>query len=136
MTRSIRTITMHCSDSDNPIHDDFDIIKKWHTSPPPKGRGWSNIGYHYLILKNGYIHDGRPLNVIPASAKGHNKDTIAICLTGREIFSKKQFDSAVLLCRTFLTAYAIPIDSIFPHNHFNPDKTCPNFDINLIRARL
>ena len=34
------------------IEFDIDDIRKWHTDPRPKGNGWSDVGYHYVVLLN------------------------------------------------------------------------------------
>ena len=52
-------------------------ITKWHIE-----RGFSGIGYTKVITNDGIIHNGRPENVVPASVKDHNKNTLAVCLTG------------------------------------------------------
>lgn len=57
-------------------------VRKWHTDPKPKGRGWDDIGYNYLIRRSGVIERGRPLEFIPAHAGGYNKRSIGIALAG------------------------------------------------------
>jgi len=52
-------------------------IYRWHLA-----NGWSGIGYHYLIRKNGQIELGRPAETIGAHTQGYNEDSIGICLTG------------------------------------------------------
>ena len=52
-------------------------ITAWHIQ-----RGFSSIGYHKIITEEGLIHIGRQENVVPASVQGHNKGTLAVCLTG------------------------------------------------------
>ena len=127
--RPLRFITLHCSASDNPAHDNLKTIHEWHTANPPMGRGWSDTGYHFFIRKNGNVEFARPLERIPASAKGHNTGCIAICLSGLDQFTQQQFKSAAFLCKKYMDLYHIPVSSIYPHHHFNPDKSCPNFDI-------
>lgn len=57
-------------------------IRHWHTDPKPKGRGWSDIGYHKLIDRDGTIYDGRPEHRQGAHVRGYNKDTLAVALFG------------------------------------------------------
>jgi hypothetical protein len=104
-------VIIHCSDS---IWGNAAIIAKWHTLPKPNGRGWSNIGYHYVILNgkispkafngyfDGHIETGRPLdddNLLEvfeygAHVKGLNRESIGICLIGESgNFTKKQIGS-------------------------------------------
>lgn len=47
-----------------------------------KNNGWSGIGYHYYITKDGVIYNGRPENAEGAHTKGQNKNSIGICLEG------------------------------------------------------
>ena len=53
-------------------------VRKWHV----EGNGWADIGYHYLIDRNGTVAEGRPLDRIGAHAKGRNTGTIGIALFG------------------------------------------------------
>lgn len=52
--------------------------------------GFDEIGYHYVIYKDGSVHEGRSLNKVGAHAKGRNKTHIGICLVGNETFTKAQ----------------------------------------------
>ena len=52
-------------------------IDNWH-----KGNGWSGIGYHFFIRKDGSIYRGRPEWVVGAHASGRNSDTIGVCVEG------------------------------------------------------
>ena len=106
-------IVFHCSDSS---FGNAALLAKWHVLPKPHGRGWGNIGYHYVILNgwltpklfnsrfDGYIETGRPLNDDPFFTKaemgahvlGHNMDTIGICLIGKSgKFTGNQLNKAL-----------------------------------------
>ena len=52
-------------------------VDEWH-----KGNGWSGIGYHFLVRKNGTIYRGRPLDTIGAHVQGMNSSSIGICAEG------------------------------------------------------
>lgn len=53
-------------------------IHQWHLD-----RGWSGIGYHYVIRTGGNVERGRPENTVGAHAgTGANSDSIGICLAG------------------------------------------------------
>lgn len=55
-----------------------ETIHQWHLE-----RGWSGIGYHYLIRYGGNAERGRPENTVGAHAgPGANSDSIGICLAG------------------------------------------------------
>jgi N-acetylmuramoyl-L-alanine amidase len=53
-------------------------IKRWHV----QDRGWSDIGYHYLIDRDGTVANGRPIEKVGAHVAGHNTGTIGISLFG------------------------------------------------------
>lgn len=55
-----------------------DDIRDWHVN----GNGWADIGYHYVITMDGEIHQGRPLPMMGAHARGCNRDSIGVCLVG------------------------------------------------------
>lgn len=46
------------------------------------GRGFADIGYHFYITRKGNCYAGRPIEYVGAHCKGHNRDTIGICLEG------------------------------------------------------
>jgi hypothetical protein len=54
-----------------------EAIRGWH-----KDRGFSDVGYHFVIEGDGALRHGRQLDVIPAAQKGANTGTIAICIVG------------------------------------------------------
>jgi len=53
-------------------------VRRWHV----EDRGWSDIGYHYLIDRDGTVVEGRPLGRTGAHVKGRNTGTIGIALFG------------------------------------------------------
>jgi len=53
-------------------------VRRWHV----RDRGWSDIGYHYLIDRDGTVAKGRPIERVGAHVKGHNHGTIGIALFG------------------------------------------------------
>lgn len=52
-------------------------IHRWHL-----GNGWSGIGYHFLVRKDGSIYRGRPEEKVGAHAYGSNHNSIGICFEG------------------------------------------------------
>jgi N-acetyl-anhydromuramyl-L-alanine amidase AmpD len=78
MAREINAIVVHGSWTKPGLNVDADEIRKWHV----EGNGWSDIGYHFVIRRDGVVEDGRPVNTPGAHVADHNKDTIGICLVG------------------------------------------------------
>lgn len=118
--RKVTKVYLHHSASDNPAHDDVSVIMDWHLQ-----RGFSDVGYHYFIKKNGIIQKGRGLEKIPAAQKGHNPGSIAICLSGLASFTDEQKDALVGLCGDINSKY----DKITFHGHKEVGNTqCPHYD--------
>jgi hypothetical protein len=120
--RPISRVFIHCTASDNPAHDNVETIRAWH-----KARGFSDIGYHFLIHKDGRVSAGRSLELTPAAQTGHNTGTIAISLHGleKDKFTDAQFKSLIALCLQINAAY----DKVTFHGHCEvAAKACPVFD--------
>ncbi len=121
--RKIDRIFIHCSASDVPEHDNIATIKKWHLA-----RGFNDIGYHYLIHKNGKISKGRDVEKTPAAQKGHNVRTIAVCLHGlhKDNFTQAQFQALKSLCIEIDTCH---LSKVSFHGHCEVSvKACPVID--------
>lgn len=121
--RKINRVFLHCSASDNPLHDNVKTMTEWHLN-----RGFKTIGYHYFISKDGTIHKGRNTEVTPAAQEGNNTGTIAICLHGllKDKFTEAQFKSLKSLCKEINIMYSGDISF---HGHCEvSNKSCPVFD--------
>ena len=77
MDRYINLIVYHCTATK--ASQDFDVndIRRMHLK-----RGWSDIGYHVLIKRNGEIQFGRPMSKIGAHVKGFNRTSIGVVWVG------------------------------------------------------
>ena len=123
-SRYVNKVFLHCSDSNVARHDNIETIKQWHI----EGNGWVDVGYHFFIQSDGTIETGRDIEKKPASQKGHNQDTISICLHGKnkEDFTVSQIESLTNLCQTINEAYNKDITF---HGHCEVStKPCPVFD--------
>lgn len=127
--RAINFIAVHCSDSDISYHDNIETIKDWHLK-----RGFNDVGYHAFIDKKGVIHQGRPDEVVGAHIKGYNKNSLAVCLSGRKSFTKDQFKSLELWCREKCLKYGLQKSDILSHCDLDVNKTCPNFNLQELVA--
>ena len=123
--RKINSIIIHCSDSDYAHHDNIAAIRHWHV----RERGFSAIGYHFVITKDGSVKVGRPLERVGAHCYRFNHFSIGICLTGKTYFSAPQFTSLHVICLELCDAFGLTLSNIRPHNAFNKNRTCPNFDL-------
>lgn len=48
------------------------------------GRGWSDIGYNFLVDVQGRIYEGRGWLTVGAHAPGHNSSGVGVCMIGRD----------------------------------------------------
>jgi N-acetylmuramoyl-L-alanine amidase len=55
---------------------DRDVVDRWH-----KDRGWSGIGYHFLIRQDGTVQRGRPVDTVGAHAPP-NTGRVGVCYVG------------------------------------------------------
>lgn len=132
--RRIDKIIIHCSATNEKMDIGATEIKKWHTDPSPDGNGWNDIGYHYVIRRNGALELGRPENVIGSHVKNHNANSIGICLVGgvdrqgntAKNFTPHQWISLEHIVRKLQLKY--PLAIIHGHNEFAA-KDCPSFDV-------
>ena len=111
-------------------------IRRWHTDPRPIGRGWSDIGYHYLIDREGTVARGRPVERVGAHVKGHNTGTIGVCLIGahgaaatdsfEDHFTQDQREAMHRLVKNLQDRFgALKISG---HNEY-ANKGCPGFQV-------
>ena len=117
----ITKIVVHCSDSPH-RGDTAEDIHRWHLE-----RGWSGIGYHYVIRENGEVENGRPHYWTGSHVAGHNTGSLGICLLGKEYFTPQQYDSLEVILHNLLMEY--PGAEVLGHHDLNPHKPCPNFDV-------
>lgn len=131
--REINEVIVHCSATPPDMDVDAATIRRWHVEE----NHWSDIGYHFVILRDGTSQAGRPVHVPGAHCRGHNAHSIGICLIGgvdRE--NKPEFNFTAAQART-LRALIQGIQSGLPHDlkisgHRDHDKhkACPCFDAN------
>jgi N-acetylmuramoyl-L-alanine amidase len=75
---NIHTIVVHYSATYPDTYVDRSIIDRWH-----KDRGFREIGYHWVITRDGTLQEGRPEGTMGAGVRGHNSaDIIHVCWAG------------------------------------------------------
>ena len=122
MARLIKKLIVHCSATPNDRNVTVEEIRSWHLA-----RGWNDIGYHYVIYRDGKLHTGRPVADIGAHCEGHNSDSIGVCLVGDTEFNEEQFETLKHLYRQLKQIHT-QIEP-FGHRDFTDLKTCPNFEV-------
>lgn len=145
--RQIKEIIIHCSDTPEGRKQTVEDLRAWH-----KARGFKDIGYHYVILLDGTIAEGRDIEQAGAHCTGHNANSIGICYIGGAIWkdgvdsigkpikgadgkthlipkdtrTPAQCKALVDLCRELKRKY--PAATIHGHNEF-ANKACPSFNV-------
>lgn len=135
MRKKTNLIVIHCSDSPHAHHDNIESIRKWHTErgyvgPDGIAGNEDDIGYHFVITKNGDIHPGRHIDDIGSHCYGYNQTSLGICLTGKDEFSQEQKEALKFLCKKLIVQYSLEKKDIVGHYELDKKgKTCPNFDV-------
>lgn len=126
-------IAIHCSATANQNFGAADI-DKWH-----RKQGWTCIGYHYVIRRDGTVEQGRDEAVVGAHVADWNAVSLGICMVGgvsaddhtkaQNNFTKAQFDSLKKLLVELKGRY--PKAKIQGHNEFpGVKKACPSFPVS------
>jgi hypothetical protein len=88
--REILAVTVHhsgfpegfCLIEKSAAAENLRHILAFHTAPPPTGRGWADVGYHFAIDPAGRIWELRSLNFQGAHVKNHNAGNIGVVCLG------------------------------------------------------
>lgn len=138
----VNLLVIHCSATPPSMRVDADVIRDWHVN----NNGWSDIGYHYLITREGFVEKGRDLDGDGdvednpgAHAFGYNSDSLSICLIGgvneggepEFNYSRRQMDALDLLIKKIQRDHNLPLRKIVGHNELpGVDKACPCFSVS------
>lgn len=128
--RRITEIIIHCSAT--PEGKDFTVedIRRWHLA-----RKFADIGYHYVIYRDGSVHKGRTENIAGAHCLGHNANSIGICYIGGVAKDgKTPKDTRTPQQKTALRQLVNQLKFYYPHatvhghNEYS-SKACPSFNV-------
>lgn len=126
--REIKEIIVHSTATPEGRETSVEDIRSWH-----KQRGWSDIGYHFVVHIDGTINPGRPIKIPGAHCKGKNKYSIGITYVGgcdsemnaKDTRTDAQIDSLEYLIGYLCASY--PGAKVYGHRDFST-KACPCFD--------
>ena len=129
--RKISKIVVHHSASP-PVS--LEKITEWH-----RERGYSDVGYHFVIQAGGLIRLGRPLGQMGAHCKGHNKGSIGVCVVGsfenRQPVPGSQWVALVALVGDLMRQYGLDVSDVYGHRELG-NTLCPGFDPEYLRKAL
>lgn len=124
-------IIVHCTATKEGRNYTVEDVDGWH-----KQKGWSCIGYHYLIYLDGSIHEGRPVEAVGAHCEGHNAISVGVCYVGGlsecgvacDTRTEAQRRALVTILKELKQKY--PNARIYGHNNF-AKKACPCFNAKI-----
>jgi len=129
--KSTKYLVVHCS-ATRPSQDiGVKEIRQWH-----KNQGWQDIGYHYVIRRDGKVERGRAENLVGSHVAGRNSNSVGVCMVGgvsqKDIkpennFTPAQFASLKTLLKMLADKYKSAV--VLGHRDFpKVSKACPSFD--------
>lgn len=135
--RNINQIIVHCTASYEGQEMTVEQIRRMHI----KERGWSDIGYHYVVYLGGTIHNGRDVNIAGAHCTGHNTYTIGVVYVGGLAKNGKAKDTRTPAQKEGLLKLLTALKKLYPkatiHGHREyANKACPCFDAKEEYKRL
>ena len=136
--RHISKIIIHCAATRPSSDIGAAEIRRWHI----EGNGWSDIGYHGVIRRDGTLESGRPMDQAGAHTSGQNKDSIGLCLAGgvkedgktpENNFTPEQWKTLERVVKELVKRF--PGVTVHGHNEF-ANKACPCFDAKAWWAKV
>lgn len=126
---STEAIFVHCSATKPSMNWGLREIRQSH-----KERGFLDVGYHFIIKRDGTIEAGRDEDVIGAHVEGYNSTSVGVCLVGgvddrlkpEANFTPAQMQALRSLLVTLLAKYG---GSVLRAHHDVAPKACPSFDL-------
>ena len=127
--RAINEIIVHCTASYEGQPLTVAQIRRMHM----KERGWSDIGYHYVVYLDGTVHEGRDVNISGAHCTGHNTHSIGVVYVGGLAKNGKAADTRTVAQKEGLLKLLKELKKLYPkatiHGHREyANKACPCFD--------
>lgn len=124
-------IFVHCSATKPSMDIGLREIRQWH-----KEQGWLDVGYHFIIRRDGTIEEGRPVDVVGSHVAGWNERSVGICLVGGVAENGKDFEAnftpiqmEALKLVLFQMQSLYPKATIKAHHDVAP-KACPSFNLS------
>lgn len=131
--REIQFIVIHCTYTPPSADIGVEEIRKWHVEE----RGWTDIGYHFAVRRDGTVEVGRPIERPGAHVKGHNSNSIGIAWVGgmaqgakkpEDNRTEEQNEAMVDLIKDLQQKF--PGAAVMGHRDFRGvKKQCPCFDV-------
>ena len=140
--RPVKLIVIHCSATKESVDYTPEQLEQDH-----QARGFQCAGYHYYVRRSGAIVAMRPLGMIGAHVKGHNRFSVGVCYEGglnaigQAVDTRSTEQKAALWFLLEQLRERFPTARICGHRDLSPDrngdgvissdewlKECPSFD--------
>lgn len=127
--RIINEIIVHCTATPEGRECTVAQIREWH-----RQRGFSDIGYHYVIHLDGTMEPGRDVDLSGAHCLNHNAHSIGVVYVGGVAKDgKTPKDTRTDEQKAALAALLMDLRRLYPsakiHGHRDfANKACPSFD--------
>ena len=127
------SIIIHCAATKPSMDIGYKEIREWHVDQ----NGWDDVGYHFIIRRNGQLEKARPEGYSGAHAPSYNGRSIGICLVGgmaedggpENNFTLEQFLTLKDLVNMIMDKYS-DITEVLGHCDVQDNKpNCPGFNV-------
>ena len=113
----------------------LELIRNGH-----RGKGWSDIGYHYIVDRSGTVWQGRDVTRWQgAHVKNRNENNVGVMCLGNFVEQKPSEAQIEALNRTVAQLrgyYRIPAASVYTHREWSGAQTaCPGDNLQ-VKVRL
>ena len=143
MPSALKYLVIHCTATGQGVPVSASSIRRWHTSPPPLGNGWKQVGYTDMFHLDGNVErlvdNNEDAKVDPweitNGAAGYNGVSRHVVYVGGVDASGKPMDSRTSHQRAAMRAYVLdfvkanPQVKVCGHYQLNAGKACPSFDV-------
>ncbi len=138
----IRRITVHhdgisgaVGTSEGAAKSRLESVRQSHVS----GRGWADIGYHYVIDPAGRVWAARDVRFQGAHVKDNNENNLGVMVMGNFDEQRPTPQALATLDRFVAQSarqYGVPVSRIYTHQEINP-TACPgrNLQAYMVKTR-
>lgn len=128
--KETNAIFVHCSATKPSMDIGVREIRQWH-----KEKGWLDIGYHFVIRRDGTVEEGRAIEAVGSHVQGYNSDSVGVCLVGgidakgnfEANFTPEQMNALRSLLVTLQVLYP---KAVTRAHHDVAPKACPSFNLS------
>lgn len=113
---------------------DIEAVRRYHV----EHRGWSDVGYHYLVRDNGQVQAGRPETVCGAHALGWNDRSLGVAFAGnhdRYPWSPAAEQSGIDLLARLCLKHGLSASAVIGHRETGAKKSCPGAHVDMDAVR-